>query len=380
MRIAVYAGFLNPDKNTWRGRDWFVYETLKRISTSHPEHEFLLLFDGTDPLQHFDTTGVKQIALGPKPQNVIALRRRVNRKLLALLKQHHADVLLSMAGLLPIRNKIPTCLVVQDLSFTLETPRRMSLRSRYLRRHFPQYLQKADTIATVSHFCKKELISRFQLPEEKITVVHKGVHENFRPLNWEEREEVKNEVTDEREYFIYVGTIHSGKNIINLLKAFSILKKKFRSNMMLVLAGALDPGYKKFPELLRTYHFRKDVKCLGPVGQPDLARLVGAAYSLICPSVGEGFGSPLLEALECRIPPLAAEHSAFEEVGEDAAFYFNPSSFEEMGEKLCEIFKDEDLRAALIAKADAQVAKFSWDQTADKLWSSLLLAASAKEK
>lgn len=378
MRIAIYSPSLNSDQASWQEAEWFCYETLKRIAASHTDHEFIVISDLPAGKSIFEAKNIHQLSLNSASKNLLSLYRRINWKLPALLKKQQADILVSLNGFLPLRKSIPACLVIQDLSFVAERAYFIDLHSRYQRRYFPKMLSKANTIAAISNFCKQELISHFQVVEQKINVVHKGVDESFKPMGWEEREEVKNEYTDGREFFIYTGSIHPGKNIIGLLKAFSVVKKKLFSNMALVLAGPLERGYKEFPELLRTYHFRKDVKWLQQAGRTETARLTGAAYALICPSSLECFSASALEALACQTPVLAAKNPAFEETGGEAALYFNPFQPEDMGEKMCEIYKNEDLRAQLMAKADEQVAKFNWDTTAGKLWSCIEESISVK--
>jgi glycosyltransferase involved in cell wall biosynthesis len=375
MRIAVYIDALNADQSTWHGREWFIYETLQHMITTHRECEFTILSDKPFTGSYFQTGNVMTVALAPSGTGILlSPYRRINRKLCALLQEQRIEVLLSMTSFLPLHTDIPSCLVVGDIPPVAE-----DRRSRYLARHFSRYLAQASSVAVISNYYRQKLISRFHIPDKKISVVYHGVHDNFHPLGWEEREEIKNQYTDGREYFICLSRIHPEKNIINLLKAFSILKKRLHSNMVLVLAGAWEPMYKEFPELLRTYYFRDDVKWLGHVGQPEIAKLVGAAYAMICPSATESFDLSVLEALQCHVPVLAASGTASRETGGDAALYFDPLQADEMGNQLCEIYKNENLRAHLIAAADAQAAKFSWDRTAALLWQSLEQAVEEKK-
>ncbi|TAM94837.1 MAG: glycosyltransferase family 1 protein [Chitinophagaceae bacterium] len=372
MRIAIYTDIIPEEKETWKGADWFIYEVIYRMTAMHPEHEFIIISNESFDSPHFPSGNLKYVSLASSPSSKFSLYRLLKWTLPSLLKKEKAEAFLSLNGFLPLKSKIPSCIVLQDTSF-LFTPAAVSDRKlNYLKSHIQPYLSKAGSIATVSAFCKKELVSRFNIPPEKMTVIHKGIQEDFHPLSWQEREAVKNDYTDGREYFIYAGNISKDKNIINMLKGFSVLKKRLRSNMVLILAGKEDTGYKEFPELMRSYHFRDDVKRMGQVGLQEMTKLIGAAYALVSPSETESYNSPVTEALRCKVPVLAAAGSVCEELAGDAALYFNPIVPDNIGDKFCEIYKDENLRAGLIANTDKQATQFNWDKTADLLWDCIM--------
>lgn len=371
MRIAIYCPCLQPDKMTWTGEEWFCFETTRRMAASNPGQEFLVISDQEMGGSPFEEKNIHLLALNASKKHFLSVYQRINWKLPALLKDQKADILLSMNGVIPLRKNILSCLVIQDMSFMGEKARLADAYSMYKKRYFHKSLLKSGCIATVSHFCKQELISRFHIPAEKMEVVHRGINDLFKPLGWKEREQVKEEYTNGREFFIYSGAIHPDNHIIDLLKAFSIVKKKLFSNMALVLTGPLAKPYKKFPELLNTYHYRKDVKWLTKLPLSEKARLTGAAYAAVYPASSECFGTSLLEALACQTPVVAARIPAFEETAGKAAWYFDPLQTEDMGERMCEIYKDEELRAKIIAEAGNQSAKFSWNHTTDQLWNSL---------
>ncbi|MGH2645309.1 MAG: glycosyltransferase, partial [Chitinophagaceae bacterium] len=306
MTIAIYINSFPADKNNWQRKDWFTYETLKRIPVSHPEHEFIIISNESFETLPFQAENLKHLSLESPSSSKFSLYRLLNWKLPTLLKREKAGALLSVNGFLPLKSSIPSCVLVQDVLFLAKPFREADKKVNYLKKHFQQYLSEAGSIATVSTFCKKELASRFAISPEKINVIYKGIDEIFHPLNWQEREEVKNAYTDGREYFIYAGNISKEKNIINMLKGFSVLKKRLRSNMVLILAGKEDKDYKEFPELMRSYHFRDDVKRMGQVSPEEMAKLTGAAYALVSPSAKENYSSPVTEALQCKVPVLAA--------------------------------------------------------------------------
>jgi glycosyltransferase involved in cell wall biosynthesis len=206
----------------------------------------------------------------------------------------------------------------------------------------------------------------------EIHIVPNAARDIFQPLSDEEKDKVKNTYTGGKEYFVYAGAIHPRKNLTNLLKAFSIFKKRQKSNWKLVLAGRLAWKYKHFVESLETYKYREDVVLTGYLDEKELVKIVAAAYGLVYPSLWEGFGVPVLEAMRC--PVITSERSAMQEVAGDAALYINPSDHTDIAEKMMLLYKDENLRNRLIQKGKIICNEYSWDISAGLLWQTIMKA------
>ena len=138
--------------------------------------------------------------------------------------------------------------------------------------------------------------------------------------------------------------------------------------MKLVLAGRLAWKNDEFLKLLNTYKYRRDVVLTGYVEEDELVKLTGSAYALVYPSLFEGFGVPVLEAMRCHVPVLTSRNTSMEEIAGDAGLYFNPQDPADMGDKLMRIYKDEDLRSILIKKGIEKEKEYSWDRTAELVW------------
>ena len=188
------------------------------------------------------------------------------------------------------------------------------------------------------------------------------------PLSWHEKEQVKEGFAEGREYFLFTGGIHPRKNLMNLLKAFSLFKKWQHSNMKLLVAGRLAWQYDEITEKLKTYKYRDDVVLLGYLPDEQLARITAAAYALVYPSFFEGFGLPIIEAMQCELPVITSNTGSMPETGGEAALYADPNDPEAIAKQMLRIYKDEALRERLITAGKIQAAKFSWDKAADQLW------------
>src|SRR4029078_4691423 len=140
--------------------------------------------------------------------------------------------------------------------------------------------------------------------------------------------------------------------------AFSIFKKRLQSNMKLVIAGRLAWKNHEFMQLINTYKYKADVILTGYLSEAELALLLESAYALVYPSLFEGFGVPVAEAMKCEVPVLTSEKTSMQEVAGDAALYFNPKDHSDIADKMMLIYKDENLRKELIEKEKLVAVKY----------------------
>ncbi|MBA3829674.1 MAG: glycosyltransferase family 4 protein [Taibaiella sp.] len=370
MRIAVNTRLLLKGK--LEGIGWFTYQTLERMVRSHPEHEFIFFFDRPYDPSFVFAPNVTPVVVHPQARHPILFYIWFDWSIPRLLKKYKADLFLSQDGFLSLRTKVPQCLVIHDLAFE-HYPRHFPLSHLlYWRRYSPLFARKATRIATVSTYSKEDIIKHYGIPAEKIDVVYNGAHDEYHPLGWEEREAVKKEYADGCEYFVFAGALHPRKNIVNLLKAFIAFKKRQHTNMKLVIAGRMAWKYDEVVQLKESMPFKDDVKWVGYMNVDELSKVIGGAYALAYTSLFEGFGIPILEALQCNVPAIVSNTSAMPEVAGAAALLVNPADVQDIADKMLQLYKDEHLRARLVAAAPAQVAKYSWDLSAAKLWECMM--------
>jgi glycosyltransferase involved in cell wall biosynthesis len=372
MRIAVNTRFLLQDY--LEGYGYFLYEVWKRITVNHPEHEFIFIFDRPFDARFIFSTNITAVVTGPPARHPLLWKLWYDVKVPAVLKKYKADVFVSCDGFCSLSASIPQCLVVHDLSF-LHFPKFIP-RSHlfYFRRYLPKFLVRANAVATVSEFSKKDIIHQYKVPADKINVVYSAAKEQFGKSPNIDNYSIKNKYTDGREFFLYTGAIHPRKNLLNLLKAFSIFKKKLNSNMKLVLAGRLAWKYNSFMESLKSYKYRSDVVVTGYLPEGELSNLTAAAYAMVYPSLWEGFGVPVLEAMRSEVPVITSSASAMQEIAGDAALYADPQHFHELADQMMKLYKDERLRNELIAKGKMIESQYTWDRTANLLWEAILKA------
>lgn len=366
MRIAVNTRFLLPDK--LEGFGVFTHETLKRLVTANPQHEFIFLFDRPYDKRFLYADNVIPEVVFPQARHPFLWYSWFEWALPKVFKRYQPDIFLSPDGYLSLSSNVKSVPVIHDLAFEHYPKAVPFLTRHYYRYFFPRFAARADAIATVSSYSKQDLIQQYQVPPNKISVVYNGANENFRPLSNEEKSEVKARLTQGYDYFIYVGAIHHRKNIPNLLRAFDLFKQQTGSPVKLLVAGRKAWGNQQLNELHKSLNHYKAIQFTGTLNQSEVARCVGAALALTYISYFEGFGIPLLEAMQCQVPVITSNTSSLPEVAGEAGLLNQPDDVEGIANSMVALTKDNDLRDRLKVNARKQAGNFSWENTADRLW------------
>lgn len=353
------------------GIGWFTYEVIKRISSSHPEHEFVFIFDRKVSCKFKFPENVKVKVLAPQARLPFLWTIWFQFSLAYYLKRIKADFFLSPEGWIPLKLKIPTLAVIHDLNFEHHPENLIKSHKNYLLKYMPQFVAKADRIATVSEFSKKDIIDSYKVPAEKIDVVYNGVNEIFKPLNEEKKKAVRKRTSNGAEYFIFIGTLHPRKNLDNLFKAFEIFKSANKCPFKLVIVGQKKWWPTELEELYQSLKFKKDIIFTGRLSEEELHELLASAYALSYLPQFEGFGIPLLEAMKCEVPIITSNITAMPEVAGEAAIYCDPFNAEEIAAAMESIVNDSSLSEDLINIGRQRALNFSWDKTAELLWESI---------
>jgi glycosyltransferase involved in cell wall biosynthesis len=229
--------------------------------------------------------------------------------------------------------------------------------------------RKADKVIAVSEATKHDLEDLLKIPAEKIEVAHLGVGSLFRPH--EASAAVKYVVEKfaiSPRYLCTVGTVQPRKNLATLIEAIGILKKRGQLEHQLVVAGAR--GWKNSEldrSIQRSGLAEQEVRFLGFVPDDDLPLLYSGAAAFVFPSLYEGFGLPVLEAMACGVPVVASNTSSIPEVAQDAALLVRPECPEEYAEAIRRVWSDAELRSTLILRGLQRAQRFQWTTTAAKI-------------
>ncbi len=228
-------------------------------------------------------------------------------------------------------------------------------------------LKQARAIIAVSNFTKQELIKIYGASEEKIKVIHNSYNAKlYRPIA--DKNLLNQALTKYGlvfPYIFYAGRLEKKKNTARLIEAFARMKQKFPElKHKLVLTGFAGLGYDEIKYVIEEFDLENEVIITGWIPEADLPFIYQGAALFIFPSLYEGFGIPLLEAMACGVPVAAANTSSIPEVAKAAAVYFDPKSKNAMAEKMAEILNDRKLADELIQRGYERVKDFSLEKCA----------------
>lgn len=371
MRIAVNTRLLL--KNRLEGIGWFTYETIKRITRWHPEHEFIFLFDRDYDPEFVFSDNVTPVVLHPQSRHPILWYLWFEYSVRNYIENNKVDLFLSPDGYLSLNTEIPQISVIHDINFH-HFPKTLPFLARWYYNHFfPKFAAKAVRIATVSQFSKNDIVDSYGINPNKIDVTYNGANELYTPLLLTEIEDARNLLTNGCPYFVFVGAFNPRKNLVKLLQAFDLFKTKSQSDIKLVMVGDKMYGTSQMMKVLDEMVFKNDVIFTGRMQVEKLRLVVGSALAMTYVSYFEGFGIPLLEAMRCDIPIVASNCTSIPEVAGDAAIYVDPYCIESISEGMLRIYSDKELRNQLVINARNQQEKFSWDKSAQTLYNCMMM-------
>ena len=370
MIIAVNTRLLLKDR--LEGIGWFSYETLKRITNQHPEHTFLFLFDRPYDPGFIFSDNIIPMVIAPRTRHPLLWYTWFEWSLPRILKKHGVSLFFSPDGYMPLRLKIPSMIAIHDINFH-HRPGDLPPSSRYYyRKYFPLFASQSDRIVTVSEYSRKDIAHSYGVSPDKIDVVYNGVNQVFSPLEQEVINRVRNEYTGGMPYYIFVGSFHPRKNLARLMKAFDLFRDQSPEAYQLVIVGEkmfmtgdIDKTYAKLKH-------KGDIVFTGRLSPEKLRDVMGAASGLTFVPLFEGFGIPLLEAMNCDIPILTSNVTSLPEIAGKSAIYCDPLNIQDISEGMLNLATHPDLRKALVSEGRIRRASFSWDLTADKVWKSLV--------
>ncbi|MDQ3193184.1 MAG: glycosyltransferase family 4 protein [Bacteroidota bacterium] len=369
MIIAVNTRLLIKNKLEGIGR--FSYETLKRITTQHPEHTFVFIFDRKYDKEFVFSSNVIPVVIGPQARHPILFYIWFEFAVKKILTKYKADIFVSPDGYLSLSTTVKSLAVIHDLNFEHYPKDLPFLVSKYYRYFFSRFAKKADRVATVSDFSKQDIINNYKISEDKIDVIYNGASESFKPINEEEALSIKEKYTQGKPYFLFVGSIHPRKNIENLFKAFDLFRKKSKAEVKLVIAGEKYYWTSEMQQVYESLEFKNEIIFTGRINDQELTKVMAGALALTYISYFEGFGIPLIEAMQCDVPVITSNKTALPEIAGNAALITDPFSLESIANAMHAIYSHPNLRQELIKQGRIRRNDFSWQKTSEKLWESI---------
>ncbi len=235
----------------------------------------------------------------------------------------------------------------------------------YMRLMIRMAVRSADRVIAASLQTRHDLVSRLHVPPKKIAVIHEGLDARFERVKDPARlAEVRRRYGLREPYILFVGNLEPRKNLVRLIQAFGLLKARAFPHQ-LVLAGKRGWLFRPIFESVERLGLGQEVLFTGYVPPEDLPALYALADVFAFPSLYEGFGLPVLEAMACGTPVITARTGSLPEVAGEAAWYVDPWDVEALAEGLAQLLNNWETRTELVARGALQVKRFSWAKTAD---------------
>ena len=363
MRIGIEAQRIF--RKNKHGMDYVVLEEIKELQKSDTRNEyFVFVAPGEDRCLQ-DSKNVHIIQIG---SNFYPLWEQFS--LPRAVRQLNLDMLHCTSNTAPIRCKIPLILTLHDIIF-LE-PRDKSNKSfyqdmgwRYRRFVVPRILKKCKRIITVSDFEFNNIITKLQIPEEKMVMIYNGYNQWFRPV--EDTELIYQQYIKEPGYFFFLGNTDPKKNTERTLIAYSKYLEQSDVKRKLLMAD-LDRGY--LEEIINRNdigNIRDHIVIPGYIKNADLPYIYNNAFAFLYTSLRESFGIPLLEAMACGTPVITSNTSSMPEIGGPEVIMVNPQNIQEITEKMLLLEKDDALYQKQKEIGIIRAQQFSWKYTAEQL-------------
>src|SRR5262245_4877065 len=298
---------------------------------------------------------------GSKGRNVLAW---THRDVPRLLRREPVALAHFPFYTLPLSLPCPAIVTIHDVTFSLH-PEWFPLRARVAFGLFaPRAARRAAHVLTVSERSRRDIIERYGVPAGRVTAVPLAAGATFTPRSDEEIERAARLHGLKRPYLLHLGSLHPRRNLDRLLDAFAGLGEE-AANVTVVLVGRLERPYRALDPMIRARGLAGRVVHLGYVPDEDLPAIISGALALVYPSLYEGFGLPILEAMACGTPVVTSNVSALPETAGDAALLVDPLSTGEIAKALRSIMTEPDLRARLREAGLARASGFSWRRAAE---------------
>ena len=344
------------DKNTGLplrvGSAEFAFRLIKEFAK---EKSHFFIYTPVEPSKDLprETNSFKYIVFKSKKLwTMLGLSKKIYKD------KNNLDVFFSPTHYLPLFSVVPSVVSIFDLSY-LKYPELFKKKDLYQLKIWGRYsIKRAKAVITISESSKNAIIEEYKLASDKVHVVYPGIKEliNNREINMTD---LQKKYGIKKNFILFVGTIQPRKNIARMVEAISQIPE-----LELIVVGKKGWQYEGILDSPRKFGVENRVKFLEFVPDEELSELYKNAICFVLPSLYEGFGLPILEAMKYGCPVVTSNTSSLPEAGGDAALYFDPEDSSDIAEKIKKLLSDDKLREDMIEKGYKQAKKFSWEKAA----------------
>ncbi len=368
MRIGIDASSILPEKT---GVGYYTLNLLRNLLALDQENQYVIFLNSY-------TRSLPDASLLKQPNVTIKQFHMPGPLLINLWRYLHAPPIELFLGKLDLFHSASTYVppqltglrvaTVYDLYFLMHPEDCDVLGGKYHLHTLPRRLKRLDRIIAVSNHTKNDLIKLLNIPAEKITVIYGGIDTTTFRLILDKNllESIREEYCLPNNYILSVSTLEPRKNFEGLLFAYKRLKEILHNPPKLVIVGRQGWKAEHISQTVKQLRLKRDVIFAGYVTEEHLPMIYNSALLFICPSLYEGFGLPVLEAMACGVPVIVSNTSSLREIAKEAGITVDPHNYYEMAEKMKELIMTHRLRDQLRDKGLEHVRMFSWELCARK--------------
>ncbi|MDE2589538.1 MAG: glycosyltransferase family 4 protein [Patescibacteria group bacterium] len=336
----------------------YAFQLLKHFHSANLQDvEFRIYLKGK-PLPHMPPKSKKwkYVIVGPRK-----LWTQIGLPIYLFTHLPRPNVFFTPSHYAPRISPVPTAVSVMDLSY-VHFPELFAKKDLYQLREWTKYsVRNAKKIFTISESSKNDIINYYRIPSDRVVVTHLGMKDRQdTPVSFDE---LQKKFALPKKYILFVGTIQPRKNIGRLIDGFAAVAKKHK-DVDLVIVGKKGWMYEPILAEPAKMGIENRVHFLDFVNDAELAGLYTNAICYCLPSLYEGFGLPILEAMQYECPVIASNVSSLPEAGGDACLYVDPERPTDIAQKIVELIEKPALRKKLKEKGLEHIKKFSWTKAA----------------
>lgn len=365
MRIAIEAQRLfRPHKH---GMEVVALETIRALQEIDHINNYRIY-----AAQNSDDTVVKptqNFEIEKLPKAFYPLWEQL--KLPAAVKRYSPDILHCTANTAPLRYPGKLIITLHDLIFLEKAEfsgtAYQVFGNMYRRFIVPRVARKCDHIITVSEYSKKVIIQRLGIHENKISVVHNGVHPSFKPITDQQLlGNVKKIYNLPEQFFLHIGNPAPRKNTRGVLKAYNRYRELTQNPWPLVITGSKDDWLHALCDELKLSGLKQHLICTGFIATEHLPVVYNLATVFLYPSLNEGFGLPVIESMACGTAVITSENSCLPEIAGGAALLVNPDHAGSIADAMLLLHENEGKRKELVEKGFLNAQRFTWRRSAEE--------------
>lgn len=271
----------------------------------------------------------------------------------------------------PIISKKPTVVTIHDLiPFKFPKYFPVGMKGRVVWNLQKLFLRKAQAVITDSYTSKKDIIRFTGLAAEKVIPIYLGVDDEFKIIEDKYKlSQFKAKLKLPENFILYIGDVNYNKNISHLIQAFSLIREKL-TDLFLVMVGkgfiTLSPQLREIDKITQSLKLKDYIKLYDHLSKDDLVKLYNLAKVYVQPSLYEGFGLPVLEAMSCGIPVVSSKGGSLSEITNDSVIEIDPLDHKDISQKIISIIDNQNLRKEFISRGLKWKSRFTWKKTAEQ--------------